>query len=130
MSNIEIDIEKIIKKIKSKTDWMDHKPDPYAKEKLSEVFTGMSGRYSRLKIIELLAEEPLNIFQLSKKLGVEYKGVQHNIKVLEQNNMISKVGGKYGGIYFLSTFLEKNIGELEKIIKKVETKLSSKKVYL
>ncbi len=130
MSNIEIDVKKIVKKIKSETDWMNHKPDPYAKEKLSEVFTGMSGRYSRLKIIELLAEGPLNIFQLSKNLGVEYKGVQHNIKVLEENNMINKFGGKYGSIYFLSTFLEKNIDVLEEIINKIETKLGSKKVYL
>ena len=125
----EIDIKKLVKKIKEKTDWANHKPDPYAKEKLSEVFTGMQGRYSRLKIIELLAERPLNIHQLAKELVVDYKGVQHNIKVLEDNNMISRIGGKYGPIFFLSTFLEKNISELEEIIKKVETKFSSKKVY-
>lgn len=126
----EIDTKKLVKKIKEKTDWMNQKPDPYARKKLSQVFTGMQGRYTRLQIINLLAEEPLNTFQLSKKLGSDYKGIQHNIKVLEENNMISRVGGKYGPVFFLSTFLEKNIIELEEIIKKLETKFSSKKVYI
>lgn len=98
--------------------------------RLSEIFTGMQGRWTRLKIIEKLNEEPQNTNQLKTSLKMDYKSIQRNLKILEENNIISKVGGGYGEVYFLSDYLIENIDSLEEVIKKVEKKLSRKKVYI
>ncbi len=106
------------------------KADPYVKKLLSEVFTGMQGRYSRLKIILALAEYPLNTFQLSKKLGCDYKSVQHNLKILEKNHLVKKIGKGYGSMFFLSELLSNNLPTLLKVIEKVDKKLNRKKTYI
>jgi DNA-binding transcriptional ArsR family regulator len=118
------------KLVKEKNIQENEKIDPYVKKLLSEVFTGMQGRYSRLKIILALAEDPLNTFQLSKKLGNDYKSVQHNIKILEKNHLIEKVGNDYGGMFFISDLLSNNLPTLLKVIEKVDKKLNTKKTYI
>ena len=104
--------------------------DPYVKKLLSEVFTGMQGRYSRLKIILALVDDPMNTFQLSKKLGHDYKSVQRNIKILEKNYLIEKVGKGYGGMFFISELMSSNLPTLLKVIEKVDKKLNTKKTYI
>ena len=52
------------------------------------------------------------------------------MKVLEKNNMVSKIGEKYGAIFHLSNFLEINIGALNEAIEKLDRKLNHEKVYL
>jgi len=94
--------------------------DPDAKRLLWFVFAGSRGGLNRLKIISKLKENPLNINQLANKLGLDYKAIQHHIRVLEKNNMITKVGEKYGVTYFLSTFLEVNMETFEEIEKKLD----------
>ena len=51
------------------------------------------------------------------------------MKVLEKNNLVTKVGDKYGAIFHLSNFLEINIRALDEAIEKLERKMNSKKVY-
>jgi predicted transcriptional regulator len=77
-----------------------------------------------------LLEKPYNTHQLSQELELDYKGVQHHMKVLEKNNMVSKIGEKYGVIFHLSNFLEINIVALDEAIDKLDRKLNHKKVYL
>jgi predicted transcriptional regulator len=78
----------------------------------------------------LLLEKPFNTHQLSKELDLDYKAVQHHMKVLEKNNMVSKVGDKYGAVYHLSNFLEINISALDEAIDKLDRKMNQKKVYI
>jgi DNA-binding transcriptional ArsR family regulator len=106
------------------------KIDPYVKKLLSEVFTGMQGRYSRLKIILALAEDPLNTFQLSKKIGYDYKSVQRNLKILEKNHLIEKVGKDYASMFFISELMSDNFSTLLKVIENVDKKLNKKKTYI
>ncbi len=106
------------------------KTDPYVKKLFSEIFTGMQGRYTRLKIILALADEPSNAFQLSKKLGYDYKSVQHNLKILEKNHLIEKIGKDYGRMFFISELMSDNLPTLLKIIEKVDKKLNKKKTYI
>jgi DNA-binding transcriptional ArsR family regulator len=89
--------------------------DPNAKRLLWFVFTGSRGGLNRLKIISKLKENPLNINQLAKELSLDYKAIQHHIKVLEKNNLVTKMGEKYGIMYFISTFLEVNMETFEEI---------------
>jgi DNA-binding transcriptional ArsR family regulator len=94
--------------------------DPDAKRLLWFVFAGSRGGLNRLKIISKLKKNQLNINQLAKELGLDYKAIQHHIRVLEKNNLISKVGEKYDMIYLISTFLEVNMETFEEIEEKLD----------
>jgi predicted transcriptional regulator len=94
--------------------------DTDAKRLLWFVFTGSRGGLNRLKIISKLKKNQLNINQLAKELGLDYKAIQHHIRVLEKNNLISKVGKKYDMIYLISTFLEVNMETFEEIEEKLD----------
>lgn len=94
--------------------------DPHAKRLLWFVFAGSHGGLTRLKIISKLRKNPVNTNQLAKDLGMDYKSIQHHIKVLEKNNLITGMGEKYGVLYFISTFLEVNMEAFEEIESQLE----------
>lgn len=94
--------------------------DPDVKRLLWYVFAGSRGGLNRLKIILSIKENPQNINQLAKNLGLDYKAIQHHIRILEKNNLITSIGEKYGIAYFISTFLEVNMEAFEEIAKKLE----------
>jgi len=106
------------------------KTDKQTRKLLLYLFTSTRGGFTRLRIIIHLLEKPYNTHQLAKELDLDYKAVQHHMKVLEKNNMVSKIGKKYGAIFHLSHFLEINIGALDEAIDKLDRKLNHKKVYL
>ena len=116
--------------IRSKSDGEQRKPNKETRKLLFYLFTSTRGGYTRLRIIMLLLENPLNTHQLSQELDLDYKAVQHHMKVLEKNNMVSKIGEKYGAIYHLSNFLEFNIRALDEAIDKLDRKMNHKKVYI
>ncbi len=115
--------------VKSKSNSQNRKPDRATRKLLLYLFTGTSGGHTRLKIIMNLEARPLNTHQLSKEMGFDYKAIQHHMKVLEKNNLVTKVGEKYGALFHLSNFLEVNIGCLVEIIDRLEQKMNTKKVY-
>jgi len=106
------------------------KPDKQTRKLLLYLFTSTRGGFTRLRIIMHLLDQPYNTHQLTKELGLDYKAVQHHMKVLEKNNMVSKIGEKYGAIFHLSNFLEINISALDEAIDKLDRKMNYKKVYL
>ena len=89
--------------------------DPNAKRLLWYLFAGSKGALTRIRIIDLLRERPYNINQLSSALGIDYKGVQHHISVMEKNNLITRVGEKYGVIYFISDYLQHNFAAYQEV---------------
>jgi len=94
--------------------------DPDAKRLLWFLFAGSRGGDNRMKIIDLLKERPYNINQLSESLKLDYKGIQHHISVLQKNNVITKMGEKYGVLYFISNYLEANIEAFNEIKSKIK----------
>ena len=94
--------------------------DSDAKRLLWFVFAGSRGGLNRLKIISKLRENPFNTNQLAKEMGLDYKAIQHHIRVLEKNNMITKVGEKYNVTYFILTYLEVNMEAFEEIEGKLD----------
>ena len=94
--------------------------DPDTKRLLWFIFTGSRGGLNRLKIISKIKINPLNINQLAKEMNFDYKAIQHHIKILEKNNLITKMGEKYGVAYFPSSFLEANMVTFEEIEGKLD----------
>ena len=96
--------------------------DPYAKRLLWFVFAGSRGGLNRLRLVSVLKNTPLNANQLAKELGLDYKAIQHHVRVLEKNNIVTKVGEKYNVTYFISNFLEANMESFNEIAAKLEKK--------
>ena len=116
--------------IRSKYDSDQRTTDRETRKLLFYLFTSTRGGFTRLRIIMMLLEKPLNTHQLSQELDLDYKAVQHHMKVLEKNNMVQKIGDKYGAIYRLSAFLEINVRSLDEAIDKLDRKMNHKKVYI
>ena len=116
--------------LRSQSQSEQRKPDKQTSKLLFYLFTSTRGGFTRLRIIMLLLEQSYNTHQLALELQLDYKAVQHHMKVLEKNNMVLKIGEKYGAIFQLSTFLEINIGALDMAIDKLDQKMNQKKVYL
>jgi predicted transcriptional regulator len=83
------------------------------------LFAGTRGGDNRIKILDLLIKNPLNINKISEELQLDYKTIQHHIRILEKNNLITRMGDKYGILYFISNYLEKNIESYYNIKKKL-----------
>jgi predicted transcriptional regulator len=107
-----------------------NKSDPHVIKLLSQVFTGMHGRYTRLKMVLALAEGPINTLQLSKELGYDYKSIQRNLMILEENDLIERAGKGYGDLFFLSELLNDNLPSLLEVIDKVDKRLNTQKTYI
>lgn len=105
------------------------KPDRDARRLLLYVFTATRGGYTRLQIINLLSEKPMNTNQIACEMGLDYKAARHHLETLEKNNLVTKVGEKYGVTFYLSNYLEVNILALDEVITKLERQLSRKIIY-
>ena len=95
--------------------------DPiYLKRLLWYILAGMRGGVTRINILKLILDRPFNMNQLGKELGLDYKTIQHHIKVLEENRIIFPSEKKYGTMYFPSQLLEQNINIFEEISNKIK----------
>lgn len=103
-----------IKSIKAKS-------HPQTKGLFWYLFIGTRGGQTRIRITSQLRNKPSNKHQLSKDLTLEYKGVDHHLNTLEKNNLVTKIGGKYGATYFVSQLFEENESVFEEIIEKLKT---------
>jgi DNA-binding transcriptional ArsR family regulator len=102
-------------------------PDPEAKRLLWFLFAGSRGGENRIRIIDLLKDRPHNMNQLAEAMGVDYKAVQHHLGVLERNNMVTRVGEKYGVLYFVSNYLEANIEAYNEVRTAIDRKANLSK---
>lgn len=116
--------------IQKKSGSVARKPDRDARRLLLYVFTGTRGGFTRLHILALLCKRPMNTNHLALEMGLDYKAIQHHLRALEQNNLVTKAGQKYGAVFYLSNYLEANILALDEVIRKLEQQLNRKIVYL
>lgn len=90
--------------------------DPAFKRLMVYLFIGTRGGWNRARIVKLLKEEPLNPNQIAERLGLDYKTIQHHIKLLEENGVIvSSSKGSYGAVYFLTPYVDKHFETLKEI---------------
>ncbi len=105
---------------------LETKTHPETKRLFWFVFVATRGGMNRIKIISHLRKNPSNTHQLAKAIGIDYKAVQHHLKTLERNNLVTKVGSNYGVTYFPSVLFEDGETLIDEIIIKVNL-LSDKK---
>jgi DNA-binding transcriptional ArsR family regulator len=88
----------------------------YLKRLLWYLLGGTRGGPNRAEILKLLRDRPLNANQLTEKLGVDYKTVQHHLRVLEENGLVApSEKGAYGALFFLTPKMEEALPFLEEI---------------
>jgi len=69
---------------------------------------------------------PSNTHRLANELGLDYKSIQHHLRSLEKNNLVTKVGSNYGATYFPSVLFEEGAAVFDEIVSKLN-KVSDKK---
>ena len=84
------------------------------------LFVGSRGRINRIRIISALRKRPSNRNQLAIELGIEYKNLQHHLKILEKNNLVTKFGKNYGVIYCVSTLFENSEDVFDEIVDRLK----------
>lgn len=94
--------------------------DPHIRRLFWFIFSGARGGLSRIKIVKTLRNTPMNTNQLAINLGFDYKAIQHNLRVLEKNNLIVKNDERYGTMYFISPLLEVSMDAFDEIAEKLD----------
>ena len=90
--------------------------DPAFRRVLMYLLVGTKGGANRLQMLKLIREEPMNANKIRERLGLDYKTVQHHLKILKENNVVvTNASGSYGAMYFLTPYLEKNFSALQEI---------------
>lgn len=84
------------------------------------IIGGSRGGRNRLRIVRSLEERPKNTNQLSESLNLNYRTVQHHLKVLEENNIVTTEGDNYGKMYFLSDRMQRNLDILEEVAEQAD----------
>jgi len=85
------------------------------------LFVGSRGGTNRIRIMSALRKRPSNRNQLATELGIDYKNIQHHIKVLEGNNLVKKIGNQYGLIYCVSALFENNEIVFDEIVARLRS---------
>jgi DNA-binding transcriptional ArsR family regulator len=86
------------------------------------LIAGSKGGANRASILIALKEMPCNAHQLSERLALDYKTIQHHLRILDENRLIVAQGGGYGKVYFLSKELDANYHEFLEIWERVGKK--------
>jgi len=84
------------------------------------LFVGSRGATNRIRIMSMLRKRPSNRNQLANELGIEYKAIQHHLKVLEKNSLVKKDGNHYGVVYGVSPLFENGEFVFDEIVDRLK----------
>jgi len=84
------------------------------------LFVGSRGAPNRIRIMSALRKMPSNRNQLAIELGIEYKAIQHHLKVLEKNNLVRKTENHYDVIYCVSPLFENSEFVFDEIVDRLK----------
>jgi predicted transcriptional regulator len=89
--------------------------DPELRRLLWFLLGGKRGGENRARIIQIIRARPRNLNQLANELGLQYKAVQHHVRVLVSSSILISSGEKYGTIYMLSPWFEHHVEIFEEV---------------
>ena len=88
----------------------------YIKRLLWYLLGGTRGGPNRAEIIKTLQNRPCNANQLAEVLKVDYKTIQHHVRILQENGLVAVSDkGVYGAMLFLTPKMEEAFPVLEEI---------------
>ena len=93
--------------------------DPDFRRLLLFLLGGSRGGENRARIIRRLRAKPSNMNQLAGDLGLQYKAIQHHVRILVNNSLLVSSGEKYGTIYSLNPWFEAHIDIFDQICGKL-----------
>jgi predicted transcriptional regulator len=93
--------------------------DPELRRLLWFLLGGSRGGLNRARIIIRLKDKPSNQNQLAGDLGLQYKAIQHHVRVLVRNSLLLGTGEKYGMTYSLSPWMESRFDIFLEVCKKL-----------
>jgi len=70
----------------------------------------------------------MNTNQLRIALNLDYRTVKHHIEVLEDNDLITSAGNRYGRMYFVSQKLEESMDVFEEVWSRMREKLDEEEI--
>lgn len=74
----------------------------------------------RIKILKSIIDDPKNANQISKDIDVNYRTIEHHLKLLSENKLIMAQGEGYGKVYFVSSLISENMHLLKKVFNETE----------
>lgn len=84
---------------------------------------GTRGGPTRAEIIKTLLDRPSNPNQLAGMLKVDYKTIQHHVRILEENGLVSSSEtGAYGAVLLLTPKMEEAMPTFDEIWSKIGRK--------
>ena len=93
--------------------------DPDLRRMLFFLLGGSRGGENRARIIRRIREKPSNMNQLAGDLGLQYKAIQHHVRILMTNSLLVTSGEKYGVIYSLTPWFQAHIDIFDQVCAKL-----------
>ncbi len=84
------------------------------------LFGTSRGATNRIRIMSTLRKSPSNRNLLSIELDLDYKNIQHHLKILEKNNLVIKTGNRYGLTFCVSALFENNENVFDEIVDRLK----------
>ena len=81
--------------------------------------TGTRGGVNRIQILRLLQKSPLNANQIKETLKLNYKTVQHHLRLLVKNRFVRMFGANYGTMHQLTDEFKSQISVFKEILAKI-----------
>ena len=94
--------------------------DPDFRRLLLFLLGGSRGGENRARIIRRLRDKPSNMNQLAGDLSLQYKAIQHHVRILMNNSLLVTSGEKYGMVYSLNPWFEAHIDVFEQTCAKLD----------
>jgi hypothetical protein len=93
--------------------------DPELRRTLWFLLGGKRGGGNRARIIWTLRSTPSNMNQLAMTLDLQYKSIQHHIKILVGSSLVAPSGEGYGAVYLLTPWFESHFETFQVICEKL-----------
>lgn len=71
--------------------------------------------------MKYVRKKQLNAYRLSQEVDLDHKAVLHHLRILEKNNLVVKIGPRYGARYFPTLLFQQHEMLFDEILLKLES---------